>query len=87
MSYRAADGMYVHQAFSASGAVATVLGKVSADGRHWEFEGDEGAGESRVRTRVRSAPLSDGRFRFTEQTAKGSGDWSAEDVVTYRPSK
>lgn len=84
MSYRPADGMYVHQGFSPSGVQSTVIGKPSEDGTRWQFDGDEGTGDARVRTRVRIEALADGRVRFSEQTAKGSGEWSAPEVVTYR---
>lgn len=86
-SYRASDGKYVHQAFSSSGAIETVVGTASADGRSWEFTLDGGTGDARVRKRIKVTPLDGGRFRFSEQTAKGDGDWSAEEVVTYRRVK
>jgi hypothetical protein len=83
-SYRSADSTYAYQGFRPSGGTQTLTGRVSSDGKLWEFDGDEGAGESRLRTRVRIRPNADGSFRFTEQTATGTGDWSAEEVVTYR---
>jgi len=78
---------HLHQAFSSSGAIETVVGTASADGRSWEFTLDEGTGGARVRKRIKVTPLDADRFRFSEQTAKGDGDWSAEEVVTYRRVK
>lgn len=86
-SYRAADQKYVYQGFRAGGATQTLLGSVSADGKSWEFTGDEGTGPARLRTRVRISVNGDGTFRFIEQTAKGDGAWSAEEVVMYRPAR
>ena len=86
-SYRAADKTYVYQGFRAGGGVQSLEGRVSEDGRTWDFWGEAGTGAQRTRTRVRISKLPDGRFRFSEQTAVGPDDWSPESVVTYRAAR
>lgn len=83
-SYRAPDKTYVYQGFRPNGDVQSLEGRVSDDGRTWEFWGEEGTGAMRTRTRVKIVPLDKGGFRFSEQTALGYGDWSPEFVVHYR---
>ncbi|MDQ3069959.1 MAG: DUF1579 domain-containing protein [Acidobacteriota bacterium] len=86
-SYRAADKTYIYQGFRAGGAVQSLEGRVSDDGKTWEFWGEDGTGAMRTRTRVRIVKLESGRFRFSEQTAVGPGDWSPESVVNYRAAR
>ena len=85
-SYRAIDGVYVYQGFRASGAVQALEGRVSADGRVFEFQGEEGSGSAFTRTRVAIQINPDGSVQFKEQTMTGesaAGTWSPEAIVTY----
>lgn len=84
-SYRAADSTYLYYGLGASGDIEVLQGRVIAVG--WEFWGTRGVGPEpeRERVRVQIARLPEGRFRFIEQTARGSAGFSAGDTIHYRP--
>ncbi len=85
-SYRATDGVYVYQGFRASGAVQMLEGRISDDGRVFEFQGEEGSGSAFTLTRVAIQVNADGSVQFKEQTKTGeagTGTWTPEATVTY----
>lgn len=86
-SYRPVDSAYVYYGLRASGATQLLLGRQTADGAGWEFEGDERDAGGRLRTRVRIARLTAGRFRLVEQTSRDDAPFSAGDSVHYRPAR
>lgn len=81
-SYRAADSTYLYYGLRPGGAVQTLEARILEDGR-WEFHGEDGAGDARVRTRVVLTRLDPDRFRFEEQTATGAASWSDPETVHY----
>jgi hypothetical protein len=85
-SYRPTDSTYVYYGLRPSGATQQLIGRVTADGAGWEFTGDETTSAGRVRTFVRIARLSSGRFRFIEQTARGDSPFTTADTIHYRPA-
>lgn len=86
-SYQPADGSYVYYGLRPSGATQALVGGPTADRNGWEFRGEEGTGAARVRTHVQIMRLSDGRIRFTAQTASGDVPFDAADTVHYRAAR
>jgi hypothetical protein len=83
-SYRAEDGSYLYHGFRSGGGIEVLEGGPVDEGRSWEFSGDKGGGDERRRSRVRIHRLENGGFRLAAQTARGEGEWSAEEIVHYR---
>lgn len=84
-SYRAADSTYLYYGLGTSGSIEVLQGRATPDG--WEFQGTRGVGPEpgRERVRVQIVRLAARRFRFVEQTARGSSAFSAGDTIHYRP--
>lgn len=86
-SFRPADSSYVYYGLRPGGVTQQLVGRATADGAGWEFQGEEGAGPARQRTLVRIARLPGGRFRFVERTALGDAAFAGADTIHYRPAR
>ena len=82
ISYRPADSTYMYYGMRASGIVQVLEAHI-LDGGVWEFQGEEGTGDERVRTRVVLTRLNPDRFRFEQQTATGLEEWGEPETIHY----
>ena len=81
-SFDQSAGRYVYSGFRAGGAVARMHGEER--GGSWHFSSDEGAGTTRVRTRVVIEPIDGRRFLLSSERSTGDGPWSQPSKVTYQ---
>jgi len=86
-SYRPVDSTYLYYGLRSSGATQALVGRPTADGEGWTFEGDERDAKGRLRTRVEITRLPGGRFRLVERTSRDDTPFSAGDSVHYRPAR
>ncbi|NCT68364.1 MAG: hypothetical protein GXC76_12110 [Rhodanobacteraceae bacterium] len=80
-SYRATDKTYLYYGLRPNGAVEFLKGRPTADG--WEFEGEQGTGATRERTRVKITRLEDGSFRFWGTEARGDEPFPPGETTHY----
>ena len=80
-SYDATARVYRYNGFRPGGAVVVHTGQRVPKG--WVFASERGAGADRVQTRVTIEQISEARFSFLSESAKGESPWQATAKFEY----
>ena len=80
-SYDPSGGEYMYHGFRAGGAVVTHKGQRLPKG--WSFTSDRGTGSDRLQTRVTIEKITQDRFSFLSESAKGDNPWRVGAKLDY----